>query len=159
MKVVKRYIDCPYIAEEVLNNGWLRIFQKISTYNHTGSFAGWARKLVYHTVSDCVKTDKRIITAKKYEKGMRPTQSIDKINSNGDYYSIEIPVIDNDNSSEKEYWQLIEGLAKTTSIVFKLFIEGFSHRKIGDIMNITDGTSKWHVSEARRILREKISNQ
>src|SRR4030095_8037156 len=52
---VERYIDHDMQAEEVLNNGFLRAFQKISQYTFQGSFEGWLRKIVFHAVSDYVK--------------------------------------------------------------------------------------------------------
>ena len=55
MGVVRRYIDYPEQAEEVLNNGFLRAFQKIEQYTYKGSFEGWLRKIVFHAVADYVK--------------------------------------------------------------------------------------------------------
>ena len=55
MGVVRRYIDYPEQAEEVLNNGFLRAFQKIDQYTYKGSFEGWLRKIVFHAVADYVK--------------------------------------------------------------------------------------------------------
>ena len=55
MALVKRYIDHEMQAEEVLNNGFLRAFQKVEQYTFQGSFEGWLRKIVFHAVSDYVK--------------------------------------------------------------------------------------------------------
>ena len=55
MSTVRRYIDHEEQAEEVLNNGFLRAFQKVGQYTFQGSFEGWLRKIVLHAVSDYVK--------------------------------------------------------------------------------------------------------
>ena len=55
MAVVRRYMDHAEQAEEVLNNGFLRAFQKVEQYTYQGSFEGWLRKIVFHAVSDYVK--------------------------------------------------------------------------------------------------------
>lgn len=57
--MVRRYIDNTMQAEEVMNNGYLRAFQKLNQYNFQGSFEGWLRKIIFHAVSDYVKQNSR----------------------------------------------------------------------------------------------------
>ena len=52
---------------------------------------------------------------------------------------------------------MIKELPETTATVFNMYvIDGYSHKEIGDILGMSDGTSKWHLSTARKILREKL---
>lgn len=143
MALVRRYIDHEEQAEEVLNNGYLRAFQKIKQYNFQGSFEGWIRKIVFHAVADYVKQNAK--------------------------YSSQILLIEKDelvhkDHADKMYYdelvQLVQGLPDATRTVFNMYVmEGFTHKEIGNILGISEGTSKWHLSEGRRVLKEKIEKQ
>ncbi len=140
MGVVRRYIDHEEQAEEVLNNGFLRAFQKIKQYTFQGSFEGWVRKIVFHAVADYVKQNAR--------------------------YSSQIVLVEKDelvhqDHADKLYYdqllELVQMLPDATRAVFNMYVmEGYTHREIGNIVGISEGTSKWHLSEGRRILKEKI---
>jgi len=143
MALVKRYIDEDMQAEEVLNNGYLRAFQKISQYTFQGSFEGWLRKIVFHAVSDYVKQNmkynEKIVLVEKDEY-------IHKDHAENLYYN--------------ELLQMVQSLPVATRAVFNMYImEGYPHKEIGKILGISEGTSKWHLSEGRRILKEKIEQQ
>jgi RNA polymerase sigma factor (sigma-70 family) len=140
MALVKRYIDQDEQAEEVLNNGFLRAFQKVEQYAFQGSFEGWLRKIVFHSVSDYVKQNiryrEKIVLVEKDEY-IRQDHA-DKL-----YY--------------KELLQLVQSLPIATRTVFNMYVmEGLSHKEIAKIVGISEGTSKWHLSEGRRILKDKI---
>lgn len=140
MSVVRRYIDSEMQAEEVLNNGFLRAFQKVQQYTFQGSFEGWLRKIVFHAVSDYVKQNAR--------------------------YNEKVVLIEKDEYVHKDhadrlyYNQLLEivhTLPVATRTVFNMYVmEGYSHKEIGKMVGISEGTSKWHLSEGRRMLKEKI---
>lgn len=140
MAMVRRYIDHEMQAEEVMNNGYLRAFQKIGQYNFQGSFEGWLRKIVFHAVSDYVKQNnkysEKVILVEKDE------------------------VVHKDHADKLYYDQLLElvqGLPDATRTVFNMYVmEGFTHKEIGNMLGISEGTSKWHLSEGRRQLKEKI---
>ncbi|MBN9483790.1 MAG: sigma-70 family RNA polymerase sigma factor [Bacteroidetes bacterium] len=140
MGVVKRYIDHQEQAEEVLNNGFLRAFQKIEQYTFQGSFEGWLRKIVFHSVSDYVKQNARynekVVLAEK-------DQFVHKDHADNLYYN--------------ELLQMVQSLPEATRNVFNMYVmEGFAHKEIGKMLGISEGTSKWHLSEGRRILKDKI---
>lgn len=140
MAVVRRYIDHEEQAEEVLNNGFLRAFQKIQQYTFQGSFEGWLRKIVFHAVSDYVKQNVRY-----NEKIMlvEKDQYVHKDHADRLYYN--------------QLLELVQKLPDATKAVFNMYVmEGFSHKEIGKMLNISEGTSKWHLSEGRRILKDKI---
>ncbi|MEP6674333.1 MAG: sigma factor-like helix-turn-helix DNA-binding protein, partial [Ferruginibacter sp.] len=62
-----------------------------------------------------------------------------------------------DRVSGKEIQQMIKTLPAATAVVFNMYVyEGFTHKQIGELLNISDGTSKWHVSEAKRLLKIKM---
>ena len=140
MAVVRRYIDHAEQAEEVLNNGFLRAFQKVEQYTYQGSFEGWLRKIVFHAVSDYVKqnvkyNDKIVLIEKD--------EYVHKDHADRLYYN--------------QLLQLVQGLPDATRAVFNMYVmEGFTHKEIGKILGISEGTSKWHLSEGRRQLKGKI---
>lgn len=140
MAMIRRYIDEEQQAEEVLNNGYLRAFQKIAQYTFQGSFEGWLRKIVFHAVSDYVKQNAR--------------------------YSEKIMLVEKDqyvhkDHADKLYYNqllaLVQELPDATRAVFNMYVmEGFSHKEISKMLGISEGTSKWHLSEGRRVLKDKI---
>lgn len=140
MALVRRYIDRDELAEEVMNNGYLRAFQKIKQYNFQGSFEGWLRKIIFHAVADYVKQNAR--------------------------YSNNVILVEKDeyvhkDHADKLYYdqlvKLVQALPDATRNVFNMYVmEGFTHKEIGNMLGISEGTSKWHLSEGRRVLKEKI---
>lgn len=140
MALVRRYIDHEEQAEEVLNNGYLRAFQKIKQYNFQGSFEGWIRKIVFHAVADYVKQNAK--------------------------YSEQVVLVEKDELVHKDHadrmyydqlLRLVQALPEATRTVFNMYVmEGMTHKEIGNLIGISEGTSKWHLSEGRRILKEKI---
>ena len=140
MSMIRRYIDEEQQAEEVLNNGYLRAFQKIAQYTFQGSFEGWLRKIVFHAVSDFVKQN-----ARYSEKIMlvEKDQYVHKDHADKLYYN--------------QLLQLVQELPDATRAVFNMYVmEGFSHKEISKLLGISEGTSKWHLSEGRRVLKDKI---
>ena len=62
--------------------------------------------------------------------------------------------------SAQQILYLLQHLPATTRAVFNLYItEGYTHREIGELLKISEGTSKWHLSEARKILQQMIKQQ
>ena len=140
MALVRRYIDQETQAEEVMNNGYLRAFQKIGQYNFQGSFEGWLRKIIFHAVADYVKQNSR--------------------------YSSKVVLVEKDeyvhkDHADKLYYdqllKLVHALPEATRNVFNMYVmDGFTHREIGNLLGISEGTSKWHLSEGRRLLKDTI---
>ena len=135
------YIEDKQRTEEVTNNAFLVIFKKIGTFGFKGSFDGWTKKISMHAACDYLKANNirnsRLIL-KDFESPLR---------SNNDNRCIEKDVIG-----------LLKVLPKTTKKVFEMYMQGFKHPEIASIMNIVEGTSKWHVAEARTILKNKLLN-
>jgi RNA polymerase sigma factor (sigma-70 family) len=140
MSVVRRYIDSEGQAEEVLNNGFLRAFQKVGQYTFQGSFEGWLRKIVFHAVSDYVKQNmqysNKVVLVEK-------DQYVHKDHADKLYYD--------------QLLKMVDSLPGATKVVFNMYVmDGYSHKEIGKMLDISEGTSKWHLSEGRRVLKDKI---
>jgi RNA polymerase sigma factor (sigma-70 family) len=142
MSMVKRYTN-PYqyhLAEEILNNGFLKVFQKVDTYKFEGSFEGWVRRVIYHSIFDFVRQNV------KYREKVVFVEKDEVVNS--DLAS---------NMHYEELIGLVQSLSDSTRAVFNMFvIDGMSHREISENLGISEGTSKWHLFEARRILKMKV---
>ena len=140
LSMVKRYVQQDMQAEEVMNNGYLRAFQKIKQYNFQGSFEGWLRKIIFHAVSDYVKQNTtynaKIVFFEKEE-------CVEKSHADKLHYDYLL--------------KLVNSLPEATKTVFNMYVQdGFTHKEIGNLLGISEGTSKWHLSEGRRILKGKI---
>jgi len=140
MSMVRRYFPEQMQAEEILNNGFLRAFQKIESYSFKGSFEGWLRRIVFHAVADYA------LSNTKYKENVlliEKDEFVHKDHAGRLYYNDLI--------------NLIHELPEATRTVFNMFVlDDLPHKQISKILGISEGTSKWHVSEARRMLKEKV---
>jgi RNA polymerase sigma-70 factor (ECF subfamily) len=140
MSVAVRYTNDRSQAEDIVNMGFLKCFQKIEKFTFQGSFEGWLRKIVLRTALDALRSnekynDKTVFVEKE--------EFIERDHGERMYYD--------------QLLQLVNTLPKTTKLVFNLSVmEGLQHKEIAEILGMSEGTSKWHLSEGRRILKEKI---
>lgn len=138
--LVRRYIDQEAQAEEVMNNGFLRAFKKVQQYTFQGSFEGWLRKIVFHAVADYVKRNTNYSNNVVLDD---KEQFVDKDQTDKLYYD--------------QLLKLVHALPDGTKAVFNMYVmEGYNHREIAGILGISQGTSKWHLSEARKILKDQV---
>ena len=131
-------------AEDNLQDAFLMIFKKIGQYKDKGSFEGWMKRVVINTA------------LQKYRK-----QSVFEIVREDHLKEPEIE-IDDDTVSVDYLLKIIQELPDRYRQVFNLYaLDGYSHKEISDILNISTGTSKSNLARARLILKEKIeaSNQ
>lgn len=126
----------------IFNNAMLRVFKSIQGYRHQGKLMAWIKTIVINCSIDFVNHKK--IPA--YEPINTDTNAT---------ISIEAKVLD--NISVKEIQEIIHQLPRATAVVFNLFVyEGYTHKQISELLKISEGTSKWHVSEGRRMLKNKL---
>ena len=144
LRIVKRYTNDQETQMHIVNEGFMRVFTKISNYKGTGSFEGWLGKLVFHEVSNHFR---------KKQSNFKFIEVDDKHDRS----------IGNDGLDSLEYQDLhaeVKALPEASRNVFMLFaIEGYSHKEIGIKLNISEGTSKWHVSNARSILKKRLKKK
>lgn len=156
--IVTKYIDCPHIAEEVVNDGFARAFMKIHLFRFDGSFEGWMRRIMFHAVADTIKTDDRI---KDGKANLRKGFFRNVLHTSDGEERTDLFMVAPDQTYD--YYKILESIDNilpiASCIAFKMFLGGFQHKEIAEKLNINEGTSKWHVSEARRIIREKLFNQ
>ena len=145
-RMVMRYTQDDDKVIDILNNGFLKIFQKIDRYEYEGSFEGWIRKIIFRSLSDYFRRSQKDLAFLIYEKEYKkePSQSL----------------------QHKLYYQdlitLVNKLPTLQLQVFQLFaIEGFSHKEISVQIGINQNTSRWYLAEARKFLKKeymKVNN-
>lgn len=133
-----RYTSDREEALSIVNDGFLRVFKKLHTFGHRGSLEGWIRRLVFHSLSDHFRRKGHAVHWLKLEDWDRPRRS-DALT----------------RLYLEDLMQVIEGLPPASREVFRLYaIEGLNHREIGERLGISEGTSKWHLSNARKMLQQ-----
>ncbi len=143
MRMVMRYANDQDTGMLIVNTGMLKVYQKINTYAFKGSFEGWMRRLVFHSVSDYYRKEKKHLHFMVFEERDQATP-IDALN----------------NLYEEDILALVKELPPSSANVFRLYaIEGYSHVEIAKMLGISDGTSKWHLSNARKKLQELLKER
>ncbi|MEM8908821.1 MAG: sigma-70 family RNA polymerase sigma factor [Bacteroidota bacterium] len=137
-----RYTDDREVAMEIVNNGFLRVFKKLDTFSFKGSLEGWIRKLVYHSLSEYFKKNAKYLQFLVFEERDAKIQE----DALSQVYVEDI-------------LKMVDLLPPATQEVFRLYaIEGYSHVEIAERIDISVGTSKWHLSNARKKLQLLIKN-
>lgn len=140
MRMCMRYTSDREVAMEIVNTGFLRVFKKLDTFAFKGSLEGWIRRLVFHSLSDYFKKNAKSVHFLDIEDRDAPIRE--------DAYN---------NLYLEDLLQLVELLPKATKEVFYLYaIEGYTHVEIAKQINISVGTSKWHLATARKKLKQLI---
>lgn len=140
MRMCMRYTSDREKAMDIVNVGFLRVFQKLHTFEFKGSLEGWIRKLVFHSLSDHFRKDSKYLQFMVFEE--RDQSSQEKAHAN--LYAEDI-------------LRMVDTLPPATQNVFRLYaIEGYTHVEISKNIGISVGTSKWHLSNARKILKKLI---
>ena len=129
-------------AKDILQDGFIKVYEKISQFEGRGYFEGWMRRIFVNQA------------LAEYRK--RRTLSIDAVIKNENDHEI----IENIESEifAAELLEIIQELPPHYKMVFNLYaIEGFSHKEVADMLGISEGTSKSNLSRAREILQRKVS--
>lgn len=129
-------------AEDTLQDSFLTIFKKIAQYNHKGSFEGWMKRIAINTA------------LQRYRK-----QPVFEIVDEEALKTPEVE-IDEETISLDYLLNIVQSLPDRYRMVFNLYVlDGFSHKEIAELLNISTGTSKSNLARARGILKEKIEKK
>lgn len=139
--VCLRYAKDYHAAEDLLQEGFVKVFKNIDKFRGEGSFEGWVRRIFINT------------SIEHYRKQVRmyPIQANEP--SEFDHYEERTM----DHLLEEDILKLVQELSPGYRTVFNLYvIEGYSHREIAEMLNISEGTSKSQLARARYILQTKV---
>lgn len=140
--VCLRYSRTREEAEEVLQEGFLQVFKSISQFKGFGSFEGWVRKIMVNCALQKLRNKSPLSIVIPIENaGAEPTDA--------DY---TLP-----NLNAKELIKMIQNLPPMYRAVFNLYVfEGMKHKEIAEVLNISEGTSKSNLSDARQALQKAV---
>lgn len=141
MSVCLRFASSTDDALEILNDGFMKVFNKTDKYNPKKSFKGWLRRIMINTALD------------HYRKNLKHSYHA-KLNGNEPVFTHESVM---DKLSYEEIIALIQKLSPAYRAVFNLYvIDGYRHDEIARILHISVGTSKSNLSKARANLRSML---
>jgi RNA polymerase sigma factor (sigma-70 family) len=139
--VCLRYAANAEEAEDILQEGFIKIFNKIDSYRGDGSFEGWIRRIFVNTAIEHFR--KKIY--------LQPITDTEENAVEGKYLSVL------DSLAEKDIIQLVQQLSPGYRTVFNMYVvEGYSHKQIAEILGISEGTSKSQLSRAKLILQDLV---
>ncbi|MDR2979088.1 MAG: sigma-70 family RNA polymerase sigma factor [Bacteroidales bacterium] len=147
MSIALRYAHDPEEAQDMLNEGFIKVFANLDKYKQTGSFEGWLRRVMVNTALDYLRRNSH-----HYE-----TLSYDDINEGDCEVQVENTAIQ--NLTYNELMACIQKLPTMSRNVFNLYVfENYSHTEIAEMLGMQEGTSHWHLNFARKKLKEKIEH-
>jgi RNA polymerase sigma-70 factor (ECF subfamily) len=139
--VCLRYAGSSEEAEDILQEGFIKVFKKLNTFRSEGSFEGWVRRIFVNTAIEHFRR-------KRY---LQPVTEKEENTMEGNYLSVL------DNLAERDIMELIQQLSPGYRTVFNMYVvEGYSHKEIGDMLGISEGTSKSQLSRAKVILQDMV---
>lgn len=143
LTVCLRYANKREEAEDILQEGFITVFEKLTQFKMQGSFEGWVRRIMVHKAIENYRKTSRVY----------PVLDIEDVEDN--FISQEDIV---SNIATKELLNIIQELPPMYKMVFNLYaFEGMTHREIAENLGIAEGTSKSNLSDARNILKKKVA--
>ncbi len=140
LSVCRQYMKDLQFAEDVMVNGFVKVFENLKSFQHKGSFEGWIRKImVRESISQLRKKQFVVYDDEIFEATACETE-------------------ENTSVLDTEYVQrLIDNLPEGYKMVFLLYaIEGYKHHEIAEMLEISEGTSKSQLFKARKMLQENL---
>lgn len=147
-RTCNRYLSQHEDILSVVNEGFLKVFQNLKKYDaKQGEVDAWVHRIMVNTAIDQIRKDKR-----KWQIRSEELTERDSLNHsfNEGFYDMEAD----------EILSMIKRLPTVTRTVFNFIaIEEYSHKEVAQKLNISEGTSRWHLSEARKQLKQHIRHQ
>ena len=142
LTVCLRYAKDTTEAEDVLQEGFVKVFGKLSDFKMEGSLEGWIRRIMVNTSLDSIRKNKKYLTDAKLEDVDYKVMSLESAS---------------DQLQAEDLLKLVQLLPEGYKVVFNLFaIEGYSHKEIADLLGVSENTSKSQYSRARAHLRMQL---
>jgi len=139
--VCLRYSGNADDAQDILQDGFVKIYKNLSRFRSEGSFEGWIRRIFVNTAIEHLRRKKYLRPIEEKEENTIPNKSVTVLDSLG----------------EKDIMNLISQLSPGYRTVFNMYVvEGYTHKEVGDILGISEGTSKSQLARARMILQDLV---
>jgi len=141
--VCLRYANNSDDAQDLLQEGFIKVYRNLHRFRAEGSFEGWIRRVFVNTSIEHFR--------KKSTRMSMVTDKEDQAIEDADITAL-------DNLAEKDIIKIIQELSPGYRAVFNLYVvEGYSHKEIGDMLGISEGTSKSQLARAKSVLQKKIA--
>lgn len=141
MVVCTRYANNRMEAEDMLQDGFIKVFDHISKFKMEGSLEGWVRRIMVNTAINKIRANKV-----RFEEITETTQELDYKNEN---------IVD--KMSEQDILRLINLMPQGYKYVFNMYaIEGYSHKEIADSLGIEEASSRSQYAKAKKYLQQQI---
>ncbi|WP_317174186.1 RNA polymerase sigma factor [Nonlabens antarcticus] len=141
LSVCRQYISPLETAEEIMLNGFFKVFSKLESFQHEGSFEGWVRRIM---IREC-------LNALRIKDPFKWSSEIDeeRLEDQDEEECDDLPL--------DQIQQCIDGLPDGYKSVFIMFaIDGLKHREIAMMLDISESTSKTQFRKARLLLQEQL---
>lgn len=139
--VCLRYAGNAEEAEDILQEGFIKVFKKLDSFRSEGSFEGWMRRIFVNTAIEHFRR-------KRY---MMPVTEREENTFEGKYLSVL------DDLAAMDIMALVQELSPGYRTVFNMYVvEGYTHKEIADMLGISEGTSKSQLSRAKVILQDMV---
>jgi RNA polymerase sigma-70 factor (ECF subfamily) len=141
--VCLRYANNADDAQDLLQEGFIKVYKNLHRFRAEGSFEGWIRRVfVNSSIEHFRKKSLQLSTVSDKEENTIENSDISAL----------------DTMAEKDIIRLIQELSPGYRTVFNLYVvEGYSHKEIGEKLGISEGTSKSQLARAKAILQKKVT--
>lgn len=138
-----RYASDYHSAEDILQEGFIKVFNNLDRFRGDGSFEGWMKRIFINT------------SIEYYRKSMNLKKTIDLDKAPDPAFASQVL----SGLATADLLKLVQKLPTGYRTVFNLYaIEGFSHKEIGEMLKISEGTSKSQLARARETLKKMINS-
>lgn len=139
-----RYASNSEDARDILQDGFVKVFTNLSKFKAAGSFEGWMRRIFVNTAIEQYRKKNQLYAITEHQEEQIPDHEISAL----------------EELAADDIIRLISELPNGYRTVFNLFaVEGYSHKEIATMMNISEGTSKSQYARAKAWLQERIGNR
>ena len=146
LSICMRYAGDRDEAKDILQDGFIKVFQSLDKFNRDGSLEGWIRRIMVNTAIDKIRRDKRSLTL---------SQSEDLLDVNVQMEEEEEEVDERMELNMKDVITAMQDLSPGYKAVFNLYVmENMTHREIAVELGISEGTSKSNLAKAKLNLRK-----
>ncbi|WP_186990261.1 RNA polymerase sigma factor [Constantimarinum furrinae] len=144
LSVCRQYVKSNDVAEEVMLNGFLKVFTHLDSFKSEGSFEGWIRRIMVNESITYLRSEKKI--------HFKDEAAIDNSVEHVAYIETALEV--------NEIQKLMDRLPDGYKTVFVLYaVEGYKHSEIGELLQISESTSKSQLFKARKMLQSLVTNE
>ena len=141
--VCRQYIKDVHFAEDVMVQGFLKMFNNLEAFRFEGSFEGWLRRIMIRESISYLRKQQFVV----YDDELYEKNQSEKISQSTELDTEHIQ-------------QLIDALPEGYKMVFILYtVEGYKHKEIADMLSITESTSKTQLLKARKLLQDQLREQ